>query len=610
MSSTKELKVKISVDNKEASKGFKGLANEIKNVTKDTKQFATDVGKGLQDVGKKMTAMGVGIVAGIGGIVAKGAEWSAQVEGQKFLYNNLDKAIQKSIDSNSKNANSIGLTTQQYKNGATTISTYYKNMGMSTEQTAKLSDETMNLVADLGAVVDMPFDEAMDRFKSGLMGNYEALDVFGINLSASTLENSEFVKGLGKSWNQLSDNEKMMAIYNEILRQSQPMTGLAAQEAESFGMKFKLLKEQISETVGQIGTNLLPVLEPLVQKFSEVATKVSEWVSNNPQLTQTILVVVGAIGAFLAILGPIIIGIGALTVAAAGFSAATLPVTAAIIGVVAAIAVLIAIGVALWQNWDTLVNKAHEISDNITNAIDGFTQKCSEKLEQFKTWCKNKADEIKTNVVNKFNELKDGAINKFNELKNGAVNKFNEAKTNVVNKANEIKSGIVNKFNEAKSRATEIFGNIKSKIEEKINGARDAVKKAIDKIKGFFDFEWSLPSLKLPRISVSGKFSLNPPSVPSFGISWYSKGAIFKRPTVLGGMGVGDKHNGIGSGAEAILPINQLPKLLGLDKLQSSNGIALNIENFNNNTDKDIEYLANELAFYLSRKKIGVGGAF
>ena len=51
-------------------------------------------------------------------------------------------------------------------------------------------------------------------------------------------------------------------------------------------------------------------------------------------------------------------------------------------------------------------------------------------------------------------------------------------------------------------------------------------------------------------------------------ISWYSKGAIFKRPTVLGGMGVGDAHNGIGSNAEAILPINQLPKLLGLDKMQ------------------------------------------
>ena len=92
-------------------------------------------------------------------------------------------------------------------------------------------------------------------------------------------------------------------------------------------------------------------------------------------------------------------------------------------------------------------------------------------------------------------------------------------------------------------------------------------------------------------------------------ISWYSKGAIFKRPTVLGGMGVGDAHNGIGSGAEAILPIKELPKLLGLDKMQNG-GVTLSIENFNNNTDKDIEYLANELAFYLSRKKIGLGGAF
>ena len=54
-------------------------------------------------------------------------------------------------------------------------------------------------------------------------------------------------------------------------------------------------------------------------------------------------------------------------------------------------------------------------------------------------------------------------------------------------------------------------------------------------------------------------------------ISWYSKGAIFKRPTVLGGMGIGDKHNGIGSNAEAILPINKLPELLGLNKMQDNN---------------------------------------
>ena len=88
-------------------------------------------------------------------------------------------------------------------------------------------------------------------------------------------------------------------------------------------------------------------------------------------------------------------------------------------------------------------------------------------------------------------------------------------------------------------------------------------------------------------------------------ISWYSKGAIFKRPTVLGGMGIGDRHNGIGSNAEAILPINQLPKLLGLDKTEK--GVNINIENFSNNTKEDINDLTNRIAFELKRRRVVYG---
>ena len=174
MSATKELKVKISANTSEFTSEMNKVGKSVSNISKTIKNNYEQIGDGLKNIGTKMTVVGAGIVASIGGVVAKGSEWSAQVEGQKFLYNNLDKTIQKAIDSNSKNAQTIGLTAQQYKNSATTIATYYKNMGMTTDETSKLSGETMNLVADLAAVVDMPFDEAMSRFKSGLMGEIVA----------------------------------------------------------------------------------------------------------------------------------------------------------------------------------------------------------------------------------------------------------------------------------------------------------------------------------------------------------------------------------------------------------------------------------------------------
>ena len=168
-----DLKVQTS-QTKSNLKDYSETTKEASENTKKMKEFTTKVGEGLQDVGKKMTAVGVGILGSLGVVVAKGSEWSAQVEGQKFLYNNLDKTIQKAIDSNSKNAESIGLTAQQYKNGATDISTYYKNMGLTAEATAELSGKTMDLVADLGAVKDVPFDEALADFKSALMGKIVA----------------------------------------------------------------------------------------------------------------------------------------------------------------------------------------------------------------------------------------------------------------------------------------------------------------------------------------------------------------------------------------------------------------------------------------------------
>ena len=101
------------------------------------------------------------------------------------------------------------------------------------------------------------------------------------------------------------------------------------------------------------------------------------------------------------------------------------------------------------------------------------------------------------------------------------------------------------------------FSNVKTIISKPFQAARDAVKTVVDKINGFFSgMKLSLPHIKMPHLSISGKFSISPPSVPKFSISWYKTGAIFTKPTIFntpfGFKGVGE------AGAEAVLPIDKL----------------------------------------------------
>ena len=108
---------------------------------------------------------------------------------------------------------------------------------------------------------------------------------------------------------------------------------------------------------------------------------------------------------------------------------------------------------------------------------------------------------------------------------------------------------------------TGIFGGIVTAIETPMNVVKDIVNSAIDFICEKFDFDWSFPPLKLPHFKISGSFSLNPPSAPSFDIQWYNNGGIMTQPTIFG-MNGNTLLAGGEAGMEAVLPISILEEYI------------------------------------------------
>ena len=127
---------------------------------------------------------------------------------------------------------------------------------------------------------------------------------------------------------------------------------------------------------------------------------------------------------------------------------------------------------------------------------------------------------------------------------------------------------------------TGIFKGIVNAVEMPMNLVKDIINKAIDFIKDKFDFDWKFPDLKLPHFSISGSFSLSPPSVPSFGIDWYAKAMnnpmIMNSPTAFGINSLGQIMAGGEKGSEVVSGTDTLMRLIA-EAVASQNSAMISI---------------------------------
>jgi phage-related minor tail protein len=450
---------------------------------------------------------------------------------------------------------SIGALAYKSVTAADDLNTLSKQTGISTDELQR-----MQYAADL---VDVSVDDitaALRKMKPKLDENNETFATLGVsvtNADGSLRDATDVFYDSLKALSGISNETERDKIAMELFGKSaDSLAGIIddggaalkeyGDEAERLGLvmsedTLSALNEAndtidrskaiVGGSLAQLGATAAQVLAPALEKVAGVIDKVSEKLRNlTPEQTETIMKILGIVAAITPLLtvgGKVISGIGKIMTLAPKLITIVSAINPVTLAVVAGIAAVIAIGVALYKNWDTIKEKAAEIWQN-----------------------------IKTGWEN--------------------------AKTSVVSTVTALKDGVVNTWENMKSRVEGIIDTVRGKIDgfkQKFEDLKSTVTNAIDRIREKFNFSWSLPNISLPHFRVTAgqaPYGLGWKGyLPSISVDWYKKAytdpVMFTSPTVLqtpqGYKGFGD-----GSGAEIVMGLNKLRQLVG-----TSGDVVINV---------------------------------
>lgn len=284
MATLDELKVMIDAEiapfrkkMKEVEKQVKGTSDQVKNATAKVREQSNSIGSafgklakfaGFAILGKKL--LDVGMYS-----AQTALEVSASMNQIKRQMGESSQSFLKWVNDNA-NAMNMGV------GEATNYGAVYSNLFSGfIKDTNKLSAYTAKMLQTSAVVAEgsgRSITDVMERIRSGLLGNTEAIEDLGINVNVAMIESTEAFKKFanGQSWQQLDYQTQQQIRLMAILEQATAKYGNTL--SNSVNGRISLFKSLMKDAALNLGNSMLPIINaimPVLNSFAMVLKNVT-----------------------------------------------------------------------------------------------------------------------------------------------------------------------------------------------------------------------------------------------------------------------------------------------------------------------------------------------
>jgi len=370
--------------------------------TKQMNTLGASIKQHQKAIGIGMAAVGASILA-VGGMTIKTA---SNIEEMTAKFDVVFGETADSVKEWAKiTAEAMGRSRFAMMEMASSVQDTFVPMGFARDKAAEMSKTLTALAIDVGSFNNKLDTDVMRDFQAAIVGQTETVRKYGIIITAAGVEQEILNQGWVENKRDITEAMKIQARMNMILAGTTDAQGDAIRTSDSFANQMKRLKARTEEVSAVIGTALLPIVTALVDTMGKTVSKVAAWTTENPKLTKVIVLGTIAFGALLTVFGSLLLilpslsaGILILKNAHIAATISTKAVTAAQwlwnaaltanpIGlVIIAIAALIAGGIALYKNWDSItsmfLSDAEKSQREIAKLADEMTETVRKQLEE------------------------------------------------------------------------------------------------------------------------------------------------------------------------------------------------------------------------------------